>query len=97
MKKSIFKTTAIIGMGVFLSSCYSYSHTVGRGPQKGEEIEAKNHYLFYGLAKLKVSNADSLVGDAKDYEIKIEHNITDQLLNGFTLGIYTPTTTTVRK
>lgn len=38
-----------------------------------------------------------MAGDAKDYQVTIEHSFIDGLLNAITGGLYTPTTTTVRK
>lgn len=82
---------------LFLSSCYTYTHTVGNGPQSGTEVKKMNHYLIYGLAPINVSNPTEMAGDAEDYEVTVQHTFVDGLIQVVTLGIYTPTTTTVKK
>lgn len=97
MKKSIVQLSLILAMALTLSSCYTYTMTVGKGAQTGIEVRQMNHYLIYGLAPLKVSNPEEMAGGAKDYDVKIEHTFVDGLINAITFGIYSPTTTTVRK
>lgn len=80
-----------------LSSCYSYTVTVGEGSKTGVEYKQPNHYLFGGLATLSTADAKEMAGDAKDYEVTVKHTFVDGLLNGLTFGIYSPTTTIVRK
>lgn len=82
---------------ISLNSCYSLSYTVGDGAQKGVEMKEKNNYFIGGLAKGKTSDPTKMAGDANDYSVKIEHSFVDLVINAVTLGIYTPTTTTVTK
>ncbi len=56
-----------------------------------------NHYLIYGLAPVKVSNPKDMVGDATDYTVTIQHIFVDGLINAITFGIYSPTTTILKK
>lgn len=79
-----------------LSSCYTYTFTVGNGPQTGVTVTAKNHYFIYGLAPGETSNPREMAG-SDDYQVTIKHTFVDGLLNGLTFGIYTPTTTIVQK
>lgn len=97
MKKILVNLTSIFGLMLFLSSCYTYTHTVGNGPQSGTEVKKMNHYLIYGLAPINVSNPTEMAGDAEDYEVTVQHTFVDGLIQVVTLGIYTPTTTTVKK
>lgn len=97
MKKGILNLSKILALSMLMMSCYSYSHVVGTGPQNNEVVKKKNHYLFYGLATVKVADSKQMVGESENYKLTVEHSIFDQLLNGFTLGIYTPTTTIVKK
>lgn len=87
----------VAALAITLTSCYSYTYTVGNGPTRGEVVTEKNHYLIYGLAAVKVSDPTKMAGDAKDYQVTIEHSFIDGLLNAITGGLYSPTTTTVRK
>ena len=80
-----------------LTSCYTYTFSVGDGAQKGAEVKGKNHYLILGLAELSTTDFKSLAGNAKDYDVTIQHTCVDGLLAAITLGIYTPTTTFVIK
>jgi hypothetical protein len=80
-----------------LTSCYTYTYTVGEGPKTGMEVKKMNHYLIYGLAPVGVSDPHVMAGDAKDYSITIKHTFVDGLINAITFGIYSPTTTIVTK
>ena len=70
---------------------------VGEGAKTGIEVKEKNHYLIYGLAPVKISDPTKMAGDAKDYTVTIQHTFVDGLLNALTGGIYTLTTTIVKK
>lgn len=96
MKKVIFNALFLF-MIMTVSSCYTYTYNVGKGPQSGVEVKNRNHYLIYGLAPVNISNPIEMAGDSENYSVKIEHTFVDGLLNAITLGIYTPTTTVVTK
>ena len=70
---------------------------MGKGSQTGVELTEKNHYLIVGLAPLKTSDPVKMAGNAKDYDVTITHTFVDGLLNAITGGLYSPTTTIVRK
>jgi hypothetical protein len=97
MKKNIFKFTFIFALGLMMTSCYTFTATIGKGPQTGVKIVQKNHYLVNGLAPIYTANVKEMAGGATDYSITISHSFLDGLLNGFTSGFYTPTTVTVTK
>ncbi len=97
MKKQFLSLFFAIGVTMLMSSCYSYTHTVGKGPQSGVIVKEKNHYFIYGLAQGGQSNPKAMAGGSDDYQVTIKHTFIDGLLNGLTLGIYTPTTTIVQK
>ena len=97
MKKSFLNLALIIGLGISLTSCYTQSYNVGSGPKTGVTVTQKNHYVVYGLAPLKTADPTKMAGDAKDYEVTTTHSFIDGLLNLLTGGLYTPTTTTVKK
>lgn len=97
MKKVFFNLALILMVMLTVSSCYTYTHTVGNGSQTGKEVTKKNHYLIAGLAAIKVSDAKEMAGGAEDYEVTITHTFVDGLLAALTGGIYTPTTTIIKK
>ena len=80
-----------------LSSCYTYTFTVGQGAQGSKKVTAWNHYVVYGLAPVGVSNAAELAGGAENYTVEVKHSFVNGLIAGLTFGIYTPTMTTVTK
>ena len=97
MKKFTLSLVLLSALSLTMSSCYTLTYTVGKGPQSNVEVKEKNHYIIAGLAPLKVSNPTAMAGGASDYQVTITHTFIDGLLNALTGGIYTPTTTIVKK
>jgi Bor protein len=97
MRKLVLNFVFIVSATVLLSSCYTLTYSVGKGAQKGMEIKEKNHYLIYGLAAIKTSDPTKMAGGAEDYDVTVTHTFIDGLINAITGGIYTPTTTIVKK
>lgn len=97
MKKAMQFILGFFIVMLTMPSCYTYTYTVGDGPQTNVEVTESNHYFIYGLAQGKQSDPIQMAGGAENYEVKIEHTFVDGLLNALTFGIYTPTTTTVKK
>lgn len=80
-----------------LTSCYTYTNVVGRGPQGNQQINKWNHYLIAGLAPVGVSDSKAMAGGATDYSVFTRQSFVNGLIAAITFGIYTPTTTTVTK
>ena len=97
MKRKAATLGLIVVVTLVMSSCYTLTYSVGRGAQTGVEVKEKNHYLIYGLAPIKTSDPTKMAGGATDYQVTITHSFIDGLINALTGGIYTPTTTTVKK
>jgi len=97
MKRQLLALIFVFSIPILMTSCYTYTYTVGKGAQTGATVKEKNHYFIYGLAQGKQSNPQQMVGDLANYTVTVEHTFLDGLINGITLGIYTPTTTTVQK
>jgi len=97
MKKNLLTLALLVGVTMLLSSCYTYTYDVGKGPQSGIEVKEKNHYFIYGLAPGSTSDPTVMAGDAEDYRVTITHTFVDGLINSITFGLYTPTTTIVEK
>ena len=97
MRKLFINLAFILGLSILMTSCYSLSYSVGRGSQTGVEVRAKNHYLIEGLAPIGTSDPTKMAGGAQDYNVTIVHTFVDGLIAAITGGIYTPTTTIVRK
>jgi len=96
--KNKFVTCAVFSfLCLSMASCYTLSYTVGNGPQTGETLVEKNYYVVSGLAPIKTANPAKMAGDAKNYQVTITHTFVDGLINLLTSGLYTPTTTIVKK
>ena len=86
-----------MGVCVVMTSCYTVTATVGKGPQTNVEVKKPNHFLIAGLVPVGVANVSEMVGGATDYSITVTHTFVDGLLMAITGGLYTPTTTIVKK
>lgn len=70
---------------------------VGNGPKTGVKVKEKNHFVLAGRVPISTSNPHMMAGGAENYEVTTSHTFIDGLLNTLTGGIYTPTTTVIRK
>lgn len=82
---------------ILLTSCYTYTSVVGEGPKGNQEVTEWNHYILFGLAPVGVSDSKAMAGGATDYSVFTRQTFVNGLVAGLTFGIYTPTTTTVKK
>ena len=87
----------MISISFMMTSCFTYTAVVGKGSQTGVEVKGKNHFLVNGLFPLGVSNAKQMAGGSSDYDLTVTHTFIDGLIGGLTAGLYTPSTTIVKK
>lgn len=97
MKKIITNAAAVIAATALLSSCYPQKIVVGKGAQGNQKSTKWNHYLIYGLVPVGVSDTKKMSDGADNYDLHTRHTFLNGVVGGFTLGIYTPTTTTLTK
>jgi hypothetical protein len=97
MKNKFLSFAVLCFLSLSMASCYTVSYAVGSGSQTGETIVEKNHFLIAGLAPIKTADPSKMAGDAKNYQVTITHTFVDGLINALTSGMYTPTTTIVKK
>jgi len=98
MKTNFLKIIGTILLCSFLfTSCYTYTTVVGDGPQKKQEEKIWNHYFIYGLVPGTVSDPNKMADGAENYTVTTKHTFLNGLVGVLTLGIYTPTETTVYK
>ena len=97
MKKKLLTLCLAASMTMLMSSCYTYTFTVGEGAQSGATVQEKNHYFVYGLAQGAQSDPNEMAGGSANYDVTIKHTFVDGLINSLTFSIYTPTTTIVQK
>jgi hypothetical protein len=86
-----------LALVLLMSSCYTVTHTVGTGSQGTEIVKKKNHYLIGGLAPLKVADTKEMANGKANYDITVTHTFVDGLIGAITFGLYSPTTTIVKK
>jgi hypothetical protein len=98
MKKKTFKMLGLLLLSSSLfTSCYTYTSVVGEGAKGNQEVTKWNHYVIYGLAPVGVSDSKAMADGATNYTVTTRQSFVNGLVSGLTLGIYTPTTTTVKK
>lgn len=101
---STVKRITLIALVMFgfisLQSCYTTTYAIGSGSKNGNTVVCKkNHFLINGIVPIAVSNPQKMARskDAENYDIVTSHSFVDGLIAGFTLRIYTPTTTCIVK
>ena len=97
MKKNFLKLAFVLGVCVIMTSCYTVTATIGNGSQTGEKKVGHNHFLIAGLVPVGIADVKEMAGGAKDYTVTVTHSFVDGLLSAITGGLYTPTTTIVKK
>ncbi|HIB36379.1 Bor family protein [Mesonia sp.] len=97
MKRATKFFAVAVCASMLLTSCYSYTSTVGKGAQGNEKVTKWNHYVIGGLVPVGVSDSKEMAGGAENYTIHTRHTFINGLISSITFGIYNPTTTTVTK
>lgn len=98
MIKGSIKIMAVIFVSSMLfTSCYSYTTVVNDGARGHEKVTQWNHYLFWGLAPVGISDAKQMANGAESYSVNTKTTFINGLVTGLTFGIYGPTKTTVWK
>jgi hypothetical protein len=89
-----------ISMVVLLSmiACSAHVHQVGRGPQTGQEMQARQWYILFGLVPLNDIDTNQMAGGAADYQITTEQSFLDIVINWFTsaVTVYSRTVTVTK-
>ncbi len=91
------KNLIVLIFAISLTSCFNYTHVVGTGAKGTQEVTEKNNYFIEGLVTAKTADPQKMADGSKDYTVHTRHTFADGLLWFITLGIYTPSTTTVTK
>ena len=97
LKKSVMLTVSVIILLSFIA-CSTHVHTIGRGPQTGQRVEARQWYILWGLVPINSVDSHQLAAGATDYEIKTEQNVLDVIINFFTsaVTVYSRTVTVTK-
>ena len=54
---------------LFVIGCSAHIHTVGKGAQGSDVIEARQWYIVWGLVPINNVDTNAMAGGATDYEI----------------------------
>jgi len=96
MKK--FVVVALLLGTIMLLSCATNIHTIGKGAQHNEMMEARQWYILFGLVPLNQVDTAKMAGEAQNYTIKTEQSPLDVIMNIFTSYVsVTSRTVTVTK
>jgi len=92
---SIFLVLAMVALMV---GCSAHIHTVGKGPQSGATLEARQWYVLFGLVPINDVDTKEMAAGATDYQIKTESSALDIIINIFTcaVSIYSRTVTVTK-
>lgn len=93
----IIKLTAVAAATLLLSSCFSSEQIVGQGAQGNSYATDLNHNMLFGSVKDESCNPEEMAGSANDYTVSTKQTFGNVMLSVLTLGIYTPTKTTVTR
>ncbi|MCF7912600.1 MAG: Bor family protein [Candidatus Cloacimonetes bacterium] len=95
--KKILVVLVVITM-LFVVSCSTNIHKIGKGAQGGDVISQRQWYAVYGLAPLNTVDTNQMAGDVQDYEIITQQTFVDGLITSI-LGSFTIScrTVTVKK
>lgn len=93
----ILKLTTVAAATLLLSSCFSNEQIVGQGAQGNSYATDVNHNMLFGSVKDDSCNPEEMAGSANDYTVSTKQTFGNVMLSVLTLGIYTPTKTTVTR
>jgi hypothetical protein len=68
-----------------LPGCFTFTHTVGRGPQSSPPVQTEQHvwYALWGLAPIDEVDSQTLAGTSHDYRVTTEFQPMDVLITAF--------------
>jgi len=95
--KRTTKLSAITALLFLIASCHSSQQIVGKGAQGTSYVKEQNHNMFFGTVKDDSCNPEEMAGFADDYTVSTKQSFGNMVLALLTLGIYTPTQTTVTR
>lgn len=97
MKRTTKISAILLGFTLLLNACSSTQQIVGQGAQGTSYSTAWNHHMVFGLVANGLSNPEKMAGSAQNYTVTTKHTFVNGLLAVLTLGMYTPSQTTVTR
>jgi hypothetical protein len=71
---------------VLLPGCFTFVHTVGRGPMNPQPVQSSDTKWFalWGIAEMNQVDSQQLAGNAKDYRVTTKFTVLDVVISAFT-------------
>ena len=71
---------------LLLPGCFTFTHTVGRGPMSPQPVitEETQWFALWGVAEMDPVDSQSLAGTTKDYRVTTKFTVMDAVISAFT-------------
>jgi hypothetical protein len=71
---------------LLLPGCFTFTHTVGRGPMSPQPVIVAETQWFalWGVAELDPVDSQALAGTTKDYRVTTKFTVMDAVISAFT-------------
>ncbi len=85
MPKSLARVAAAVALCAALPSCFTFTHTVGRGPQSPTPVVTTQTQWFalWGLVPLDPVDSAALAGPVRDYKVTTKFTLVDVVITAF--------------
>jgi predicted small secreted protein len=98
MKNVVRAAVLAAALALPLASCNTMVHKVGTGGGTGQQVEERQWYWLWGLAKINHVDSHAMADGATDYTVTTEQNVIDVIITFFTTWVsIVPFTETVQK
>ena len=74
------------GACLLLPGCFTFTHTVGRGPMSPQPVvtEETQWFALWGIAEMNQVDSQQLAGNAHDYRVTTKFTVMDVVISTFT-------------
>ncbi|MBL8842328.1 MAG: hypothetical protein JNL90_12460 [Planctomycetes bacterium] len=85
MRKSFLRLAAPLALCALLPGCFTFTHTVGRGPQgpTPQVTEETQWFALWGLVPLDPVDSAALTGPVRDYRVTTKFTLVDVVITAF--------------
>ena len=85
MRKSLRRLALVAAACAPLSACFTFTHTVGRGPLSPTPIvtEQTEWFALWGVVPLDPVDSAQLAGPARDYRVTTKFTVVDVVISAF--------------
>lgn len=96
--KFLSKIALLSALLVPLTGCYTFTHKVGQGASGGQETEARQWFVLWGLVPINKVDSKEMAGNASNYTVTTQFNVIDVVISFFTsfVTVYVQTVTVER-